>query len=171
MRLSLPILILALAGCSFGPEPEYEIRASQIPEGIGRYRSVAVEVTTQDAELYEGVEPLKSALVGRLAALSVFDRFMTGVEARRADVQIAVQLIAARGVSSAERVLLGGLAEKPRVTAEVCLIDLRTGAQVGRFQADGMISGGSPTGYTTPEAYENAGAGIAEYLHSKEGAR
>jgi len=61
-------------------------------------------------------------------------------------------------------VILGGLAGKPRVTADVRLVDLRSGAPVGRFQVEGTTVGGSPTGYTTPEAYENAGAGIAEYL-------
>lgn len=164
MRRSLLMLVLALSGCFPGAEPEYEIRATQVPEGIGRYRTAFVEVNTQVPDLYEGVEPLKAALVGRLASLSLYDRFLTGVESRGADVQISVLLIAAHGTSEAQRTLLGGLAEKPRVTAEVRLIDLRTGVTVGRFQSDGMVTGGSPTGYTTPEAYEHAGVGIAEYM-------
>jgi hypothetical protein len=159
------VLGLVLAGCSGGPGESSWIRESQIPERLGGYRSVTVEVTTRDPGQYEGVEPLKGALIGRLSTLSCFDSFVGGVESRGADLQISAVLTGASGVSSTERVLLGGLAGKPHVTADVRLVDLRNGAQVGRFQVEATTSGGSPTGYTTPEAYENAGVGIAEYIH------
>lgn len=165
MRLLLMVLGLALVGCSGGPEESSSIRQSQIPERLGEYRSATVDVTTRDPEQYEGVEPLKTALIGRLSTLSCFDSFVSGSELRGVELQISAVLIGASGVSSTERVLLGGLAGKPRVTADVRLVNVRTGAQVGRFQVEATTSGGSPTGYTTPEAYENAGIGIAEYIH------
>jgi len=164
MKLLRLVLGLALAGCSGGPEEGYQVQQSQIPQSLGGYRSVTVEVSTLDLEQYQGVETLKAALVGRLSTLGTFDTFVNSAEPRRADLQISVVLTGASGVSSTERVILGGLAGKPRVTADVRLVDLRSGAPVGRFQVEGTTVGGSPTGYTTPEAYENAGAGIAEYL-------
>jgi len=165
MRILLMVLGLALAGCGGGPEESSSIRQSQIPERLGEYRSVTVDVSTRDPEQYEGVEPLKAALIGRLSTLSCFDSFVSSSETRGVELQISAVLTGASGVSSTERVLLGGLAGKPRVTADVRLVDLRSGAQVGRFQVEATTSGGSPTGYTTPEAYENAGVGIAEYIH------
>jgi hypothetical protein len=162
----LPIaLALALAGCFPGAEEGSRVQASQVPQGLGRYRTVFVEVSTQDPQQYEGVETLKSALMGRLATLSCFDTFVTGVDPRSAELRISAVLIGAVGVSSTERVLFGGFADKPRVTVEVRLVDLGSGALVGRFKVEGTISGGTPTGYTTPEAFENAGAGIAEYIN------
>jgi hypothetical protein len=164
MKLTLIVLGLALAGCSSGPEEGYAVRESQIPQGLGEYRSATVEVSTLDLEQYQGVETLKAALIGKLSSLGCFSTFVSGAELSRAELKITVVLTGASNVSGAERVLLGGLAGKPRVTADVRLIDLRNGAPVGRFQVEGTTVGGSPTGYTTPEAYENAGAGIAEYI-------
>jgi len=152
MRLLLIALGLALAGCFPGAEEGSRVQESKVPQGLGRYRTAFVEVSTQDPEQYEGVESLKSALLGRLATLACFDSTVTAV------------LIGAAGVSSSERVLLGGFAEKPRVTAEVRLVDLRSGALVGQFKVEGTTFGASATARTTPEAFENAGAGIAEYI-------
>jgi hypothetical protein len=165
MRLLLIALGFALAGCFPGAEEGSRVQESKVPQGLGKYRTVFVEVSTQDPEQYEGVETLKSALMGRLAMLSCFDTFVTGVDPRSAELKISAILIGAVGVSSTERVLLGGLAEKPRVTAEVRLVDLRSGALVGQFKVEGTTSGGSATGRTTPVAFENAGAGIAEYIN------
>ncbi len=165
MRLLLSFLGLALAGCAGGAEESSWVQESKIPQGLGRYRTVLVDVSTQDPAQYEGVESLKSALLGRLATLVCFDSTVTGVEARSAELRISAVLTGAEGVSSTERVILGGLAGKPRVTAEVRLVDLRSGTLVGQFKVEGTTSGGSPTGHLAPEAYENAGAGIADYIH------
>jgi hypothetical protein len=164
MKLTLIVLGLALAGCSGGPEEGYLVRESQIPQGLAGYRSATVEVSTPDLEQYQGGETLKASLIGKLSSLGCFNTFVSGAELSRAELKIAVVVTGASNVSGAERVLLGGLAGKPRVTADVRLVDLRNGALVGRFQVEGTTVGGSPTGYTTPEAYENAGAGIAEYI-------
>ena len=164
MRLLLIVLGLALAGCFPGAEEGSRVQESKVPQGLGRYRTAFVEVSTQDPEQYEGVESLKSALLGRLATLACFDSTVTGVEARLAELKISAVLIGAAGVSSSERVLLGGFAEKPRVTAEVRLVDLLSGALVGQFKVEGTTFGASATARTTPEAFENAGAGIAEYI-------
>jgi len=164
MKLTLIALGLALAGCSSGPEEGYQVRESQIPQGLGGYRSATVEVSTKDLEQYQGVETLKASLIGKLSSLGCFNTFVSGAEPNRAELLITVVLTGAVGVSSTERVLLGGLAGRPRVTADVRLVDLRNGAPIGHFQVEGTTIGGSPTGYTTPEAYENAGAGIAEYI-------
>jgi len=166
MKLTLIVLGLALAGCSGGPEEGHRVRESQIPQNLGEYRSATVVVNTQIPEQYEGVETLKAALIGRLSSLGCFHTFVSAGEPRQSELQISVILTGAESVSSAERVLLGGLAGRPQVTADVRLVDLRSGAPVGRFQVEGTTIGGSPTGYTTPEAYENAGAGIAEYIQA-----
>jgi hypothetical protein len=157
--------MLALAGCFPGQGDGYSIEESKVPRGLGLYRTALVDVDARSAELFEGIEPLKTSLINHLSTLSCFDRYVSELDSPRADIRIAVTLIGASGVSSAERTLLGGLAGKPHVTADVRLTDLRSGSELGRFQVEGTTVGGSPTGYTTPEAYENAGAGIAEYIH------
>ena len=165
MRFSLGLLIALLTGCSFGPGEGSFIQASRVPQSLNRYRTVYVDVSTRAAELYEGVEPLKLSLISRLAALSCFSTFVSVAESSRADLKITAVITGASAVSSAERTLYGGLAGRPRVQVDVELTDARTGMSIGRFQAEGTTTGGSPTGYTAPEAYENAGIGIADYLH------
>lgn len=165
MPRTLVLLVALLGGCSFGPEEASSIQPSQVPRELKRYRTVYVEVSTRAPELYEGVDALKVGLIGRLAALSCFDSFVNVAESHRAELRISAVVTGASAVGDAERVIYGGLAGRPRVYVDVQLTDLRTGSVVGRFQADGTTTGGSPTGYTAPEAFENAGTGIAEYLH------
>jgi hypothetical protein len=167
MRKTRIALALLLAGCGGGAGAS-AVRESTIPAGLGRYRTAFVEVTSDDPEQQEGVRSLKFALLSRLSALRCFDSFVTGVEPRGADLHLSVVLLDASGAGEAERILLGGLAEKPRVVVEVRLVDLRTRALVGKFRVEGASSGGSATARALPEAFEKAGVEIAEYLHLHE---
>jgi len=165
MRLSLIVLGLALAGCLGGREVEDPVvQEFQVPTGLGKYRNPFVEVATNDPAQYEGVLNLKIALVGRLTSLACFDSFVTGVDSRGADLGISVVILSVSGDNSAERVLLGGLAEKPRVTVEARLMDLRTAALIGRFRVQGTQSGGAATARVTAQAFESAGVGVADYI-------
>lgn len=164
MRRTLPILILALSGCFGGSDEGFLVRQIDVPQGLSRYRSVTVEVSTRNPEWYDGVEPLKTSVLTQLAIRRCFDTFIREGEPIPADLRIVVVVTDAGGVSDAERTLLGGLAGKPRVTADVRLIDTRSGRMAGHFEVEGTTSGGSPTGHTSPEAYENAGTGIADYI-------
>jgi len=123
-----------------------------------------VEVDTNEPVQQEGVLSVKIALMGRLTSLSLFETFVTGVETRGAELRISVTILDVSGDSSAERVLLGGLAEKPRVTVEARLVDLRTGTLVGRFRIQGTQTGGAATARVTAQAFESAGVAVADYI-------
>lgn len=165
MRLSLIVLGSMLAGCLGGREVEEPtVQELQVPTGLAKYRNAFVEVATDDPVQYEGVLSLKLALVGRLTSLACFDSFVTGVDSRGADLGISVVILSVSGDSSTERVLLGGLAEKPKVTVEARLVDLRTTSLVGRFKVQGTQSGGAATARVTAQAFESAGVGVADYI-------
>jgi len=165
MRLPLIAVALALSGCGGVEVPHAVTQETQAPVGLARYRTVFVEVSSEDPELQEGVLSLKSALLGRLSTLGCFDNFVTGVDPRGADLHLSAVLTGGSTPGGAEQVLLGGLAERPRVTVDVRLVDLGTRALVGRFQVEGAASGSSASVRAAPEAFENAGVGIADYIH------
>jgi hypothetical protein len=165
MKLPLMALVLALAGCAGGGEVEDPVvQESRIPVGLARYRTAFVQVDTQDPEHQEGVVSLRIALISRLTTLGCFDSFVPGVESRGADLEISALITGVSGVSETERVLYGGLAEKPRVMVEVRLVDLRTGALVGQFKVQGALTGSAASARMTQQAFENAGVGAAEYI-------
>lgn len=162
MRNTVFLAVLLLSGRASGSHVSESIPA----EGLGKYKTVIVEVSTDDPENEEAIGQLKSAIVGKMAALSCFENYVTGADPRKADLKLQAKVTGVRHVSSAGRFFFGGFAGKARVYAEIQLIEVATGKTIGAFSIEGKSSGGSVVAGTTPQAFEKTGEGVAEYINA-----
>jgi hypothetical protein len=164
MRESALALCLMLAGCAANSE----ITDSTIGKGLSKYKTAFIEVDTRNSE-YKGAVPLlKSSLVGKMAAASCFENYVTGAEPGKAELKLTATITGVRSVSSTGRFFFGAMAWKASVQARIKLIDLKTGDAVGAFNVEGKSSGGSVVAGTTSEAFEKTGEGVAQFINENK---
>ena len=89
--------------------------------------------------------------------------FRAVVDKTGADYLVRVKITSLKDVGSTERLMLGALAGRASISADVEVYD-RTGAFIGGMTAEGKSSGGTIFAGTTKEAIELAAGQIANYL-------
>jgi hypothetical protein len=154
-------LFLFLAGCAAGST----IQETQPAQGLGKYKSVFIEVTTDDPENIEAVGQLKSSLTGRLAVRTCFENCVTGPDPGNADLRLSASVTGIRGVSNVGRVLFGAMAGRAVVRADIRLTDVKSGEVVAVFSIEGKSSGGWVGAGTTSQALDKTAEGVAQYIY------
>ena len=162
MKRAALVFVVFASGCAAGSQ----IRETVPPEGLGKYKVVFVDVSTDDPDNREAVAQLKTSIVGKLSALSCFENYETGSEPAKADLRLSAKVTGVRGVTGLGRFLFGAMAGKASVRADVQLVELATGEKVGAFSIEGKSSGGTVFAGTTTQAIEKTGEGVAEYINA-----
>ena len=162
MKLALIVAVLCGSiGCAGG----HKIKETSPLEGkLGAYSVVQIAAKSSDEDAGEDLGSFRSALVAKLTERDLFKGYVTHEEPGAADLRLAVTLTGIRRVSETTRFLVGGMAGKAKLFADVELIEIGTGRTLGSFKIEGKSSGGTVAAGTTPEAVVNAANGIAQYI-------
>jgi hypothetical protein len=156
---SLGLLLLALAGCAGGGSIS---PLSSAPPQIDSRGTAAVIATTT----VPGAENIATALQQEVAGQILSKRVFSDVQAAAtaADIRIECLITQANDVTQATRVMVGALAGRALVTANVKIVDSKTEAVLGEFVATGRSSGGNIFAGTTKEAVQETAKQITDYL-------
>ena len=141
MRMAIAALLLtALSAC----EPVGRIDTGTTPR-IAAGQSAQLSVIGRSDATAMLAAPLREALTQRLTALLVFRRVATDATPTDLIVNVDILDVVAPGNG---RSLLGGLAHRAEIRAEVEVIDAARAVSVGRFVATGRSAAGLAGGST-----------------------
>ncbi|HYM02822.1 MAG TPA: DUF4410 domain-containing protein [Stellaceae bacterium] len=146
IRALLLVLSLALAGCASEGELKVDSQSSPLQSSYESVR-VAIQPTAKDSQ--EIIGDVRSSVVGQLLSSGRFHRI--SADGEPADVIVTVDIVQYERVSVGERILVGALAGRNRVSARVTVSDGRTGSVIRRFEAQGKSAAhplSSEAGYT-----------------------
>lgn len=130
------------------------------PPVLDSAKAGAVEVATALPNTNESVDALKSALISQIVNKKVFK----SIDADGADYLLKVNVVDITEVSQPTRLLLGALAGRAGITANVDILDRKGGTVIGSMVATGRSSGGNIFAGTTQEAIDQAATQITDYL-------
>lgn len=157
-RLLILAVALLLSACAASGSIQV---TSSVPASIDSAKSGAVDVATSVAGKTETADALQKAIISQLLSKNVF-KSVTATD--QSDYLLKVNVVDVKEVSQGARIMLGALAGKAGITAQVDVLDRRNGTVTGSMVAKGQSSGGTVFAGTTQEAIDQTATQIVDYL-------
>jgi Domain of unknown function (DUF4410) len=152
-------LMLALSACAGGGSIS---QLSSSPARIDSHATAQVTVTASVPGADKIAVDLQNEIATQIISKRVFLDVKTGSDP--ADIRIEAVITEANDVTQAARIMVGALAGRASVTADVKIFDGKTGEALGEIKAMGRSSGGNIFAGTTREAVHETATQITDYL-------
>lgn len=140
--------------------------SSPVSVKLADYRKLALNVSSEVEKSSDQVVKLGNLIQQKLREKNLFERIYLASSApeETADLQLEVKILKMREVSATTRILFGAFAGRSKLLADVRLVDIKTGSEIGAFQAEGKSSGGTIFAGTTDQAIERVAEQIADFV-------
>jgi hypothetical protein len=133
---------------------------------LGTYQTVLVQVSSDVKDRTKEAIEIEATVAMIAREKLRFQQVLTQRHApdAKGDLCIEARIVRLENVTAESRNRSGVLAGRARVTADVVLIDVVTGAVAGRFTAEGESSGAGTTEQAIKRASEQIVPFVAAYL-------
>jgi hypothetical protein len=161
LTCSLLICFIFLFGCA--STGTIQSVGDNAPEKgiLSNYNAIKFEVSTSLPDRQDEVKELQQKIIEKAKEKGLESKL-----SENPNLKVLIKITDVRGVSTAGRILFGGLAGRATVKAQVELIDTVKG-KIGELEAEGKSSGGTVFAGTTSQALERLAEQIVDYIAQK----
>lgn len=143
------------------------IETTPVRSRLSAYQSLLLVVESDVEYAEEQMDQLKGALMSYFQESERFKRVSMVKDAGAAfDLELHVKIIELHKVSQGERMMGGAFAGRAKLSAEVVLLESRTGQKVGEVVVEGKSSGGTIFAGGTDQSVKRVVDGIIDFIEA-----